>query len=106
ADGDARAIDAIRGVARVVARGAVAMTELYDTDLMIVGGPAVPPDVAEWYLAEISTAVNRFPIARRVRPVRGTYSALGANAAAVGAAAAVFHLAFAPRPRTHSGTAR
>ncbi|AEM83079.1 ROK family protein [Streptomyces violaceusniger] len=106
ADGDARAIDAIRGVARVVARGAVAMTELYDTDLMIVGGPAVPPEVAELYLAEISTAVNRFPIARRVRPVRVTYSTLSANAAAVGAAAGVFHMAFAPRLRTHSGTAR
>ncbi|MEV6130609.1 ROK family protein [Streptomyces violaceusniger] len=102
---DPRAVDAILEVARVVARGAVAMTDLYDTDLMIVGGPAVPPQIAELYLTEISTAVNRFPIARRVRPVRVTYSTLSMSAAAVGAAAGVFHMAFAPRLRTHSGTA-
>ncbi|MEL3947298.1 ROK family protein [Streptomyces sp. LNU-CPARS28] len=101
--GDPRAVDAIQDVARIVARGAVAMTDLYDTDLMIVGGPAVPPGVAELYLTEISTAVNRFPVARRVRPVRVTYSVLSGSAAAVGAAASVFHTAFAPRLRTHSG---
>lgn len=105
ANGDPRAVGAIREVARVVARGAVAMTDLYDTDLMIVGGPAVPPEVAELYLAAISTAVNRFPMARRVRPVRVTYSTLSASAAAVGAAAGVFHMTFAPRLRTHRGTA-
>ncbi|MFJ2648162.1 ROK family protein [Streptomyces sp. NPDC087420] len=105
ANGDARAAGAIRDVARVVARGAVAMTDLYDTELMIVGGPAVPPEVAELYLAEISGAVNRFPMARRVRTVRVTYSTLSASAAAVGAAASVFHMAFAPRLRTHSGAA-
>ncbi|MFC8077745.1 ROK family protein [Streptomyces sp. NPDC057307] len=104
ADGDQRAVGAIQDVARVVARGAVAMTDLYDTDLMIVGGPAVPPGVAELYLTEISTAVNRFPVARRVRPVRVTYSILSGSAAAVGAAASVFNSAFAPRLRTHSGT--
>ncbi|MCW1100157.1 ROK family protein [Streptomyces sp. RS2] len=103
AHGDVRAVTAIRDVARAVACGAVAMTDLYDTDLMIVGGPAVPPQVAELYLAEISAAVNRFPIARRVRTVRVTYSTLSASAAAVGAAAGVFHMAFAPRLRTHSG---
>ncbi|MCI3238929.1 ROK family protein [Streptomyces spinosisporus] len=105
ADGDERAVRAIRDVAVIVARGAVAMTDLYDIDLMIVGGPAVPPEVAELYLSEISTAVNRFPMARRVRTVRVTYSTLSASAAAVGAAAGVFHMAFAPRLRTHSGTA-
>ncbi|MFJ5262614.1 ROK family protein [Streptomyces sp. NPDC088387] len=105
AQGDTRAITAIRQVAGVVARGAVAMTDLYDTDLMIIGGPAVPPEVAELYLAEISASVNRFPMARRVRPVRVTYSTLSASAAAVGAAAGVFHMSFAPRLRTHKGAA-
>ncbi|MFF4749144.1 ROK family protein [Streptomyces sp. NPDC002514] len=103
AQGDARAVGAIRDVAGIVARGAVAMTDLYDTDLMIVGGPAVPPQVAELYLSEISAAVNRFPMARRVRTVRVTYSTLSASAAAVGAAAGVFHTTLAPRLRTHSG---
>ncbi|WP_030904955.1 ROK family protein [Streptomyces sp. NRRL F-5126] len=103
AAGDVRAVDAIRGVARVVARGAVAMTDLYDIDLVIVGGPAVLPEVAELYLSEISRAVNRFPVASRVRTVRVTCSTLSASAAAVGAAAGVFHMTFAPRLRTHNG---
>ncbi|MDX6355838.1 MAG: hypothetical protein QOF98_2741 [Streptomyces sp.] len=105
ADGDARAVAAIRQVARVVARGAVAMTELYDVDLIVVGGPAVPPQVAELYLTEIATAVNRLPLARRVRQVRVVYSTLSDAAAAVGAAAGVFHTTFAPRLHTHSGRA-
>jgi predicted NBD/HSP70 family sugar kinase len=100
AAGDVRAISAIREVARVVARGAVGMTDLYDTDLLIVGGPAVLPEVAELYVSEISAAVNRFPVARRVREVRVTRSTLNDAAAAVGAASSVFHSAFAPRLRT------
>jgi predicted NBD/HSP70 family sugar kinase/transposase len=103
ARGDERAAGAVRDVARVVARGAVGMTDLYDTDLLIVGGPAVPPEVAELYLSEISSAVNRFPMARRVRRVRVAYSTLGDAAAAVGAAAGVFHTTFAPRLRSHAG---
>ncbi|MCA1220422.1 ROK family protein [Streptomyces sp. 8L] len=103
AGGDPRAAAAIREVAQVVARGAVGMTDLYDTDLLIVGGPAVPPEVAELYLSEISSAVNRFPMARRVRRVRVAYSTLGDAAAAVGAAAGVFHTTFAPRLRSHAG---
>jgi predicted NBD/HSP70 family sugar kinase len=98
ADGDPRAMEAIRQVARVVARGAVGMTDLYDIDHLVVGGPAVPPEAAELYLTEISTAVNSFPMARRVRRVRVTYSTLRDAAAAVGAAAGVFHMAFAPQP--------
>ncbi|MFJ4790020.1 ROK family protein [Streptomyces sp. NPDC088794] len=103
AAGDQRAVSAIRAVARTVSRGAVAMTDLYDIDLMIVGGPAVLPEVAELFLAEISTAVNRFPMARRARTVRVTCSTLSASAAAVGAAAGVFNMTFAPRLRTHNG---
>ncbi|MFE2642624.1 ROK family protein [Streptomyces nigra] len=105
AAGDPLAVGAIRLVAQAVARGAAAMTDLYDSDLMIVGGPAVRPEVAELYLAEMSRAVNRFPMARRNRPVRVTYSILSTSAAAVGAATAVFHTTFAPRLRTHSGAA-
>ncbi|MCF3965088.1 ROK family transcriptional regulator, partial [Streptomyces fuscigenes] len=103
AAGDERAARAVTDVAGVIARGAVGMTDLYDTDLLIVGGPAVPPEVAELYLAEISAAVNRFPMARRVRHVRVAYSTLGDAAAAVGAAAGVFHTTFAPRLRPHAG---
>ncbi|KAB8170937.1 ROK family protein [Streptomyces sp. 3MP-14] len=99
--GDAKAVEILRSVARVVARGAVGVTDLLDTALLIVGGPAVRPEVAEIYLAEIDTAVNRFPVARAVRPVRVAHSLLNESAAAVGAASSVFHAAFAPRLRTH-----
>jgi hypothetical protein len=61
--------------------------------------------VAELYLTEISTAVNRLPLARRVRQVRVVYSKLSDAAAAVGAAAGVFHTTFAPRLHTHSARA-
>lgn len=97
AAGDPRAVRAVREVARVVARGAAGMAELYDIDLLIVGGPAVPPEVAPLYLSEISRAVNDFPTARRGRRVRVTHSALH-DAAAVGAAAGVFHSAFTAPP--------
>lgn len=98
AAGDPRAVGAVREVARVVARGAAGVTDLYDTDLLVVGGPAVPPEVAPLYLSEISRAVNDFPTARRVRRVRVTHSTLHDGAAAVGAAAGVFHSTLTPPP--------
>ncbi|TDC65771.1 ROK family protein, partial [Streptomyces hainanensis] len=103
AGGDERAVAAVREVARVVARGASGVTDLLDTGLLIVGGPAVPPAVAGLFLTEISEAVNRFPVARRVRRVHVAHSLLNESAAAIGAASGVFHAAFAPRLRTGSG---
>ncbi|MEV1007253.1 ROK family protein [Streptomyces sp. NPDC049881] len=100
AGGDARAVAAIREVAKVLARGATGMVDLLDTTLLIVGGPAVPPPVADVFLTEISAAVNRFPLARRLRRVRVEHSVLNDSAAAVGAASGVFHASFAPRLRT------
>ncbi|GAA3878725.1 ROK family protein [Streptomyces sedi] len=99
--GDTAAVSLLRSVADVVAHGAVGVTDLLDTSLLIVGGPAVRPEIAGIYLAEIDAAVNRFAAARAVRPVRVAPSLLNESAAAVGAASSVFHAAFAPRLRTH-----
>ncbi|UED84107.1 ROK family protein [Streptomyces profundus] len=99
--GDESALSIFRSVARVVARGAVGVTDLLDTALLIVGGPAVRPEVTELFLAEIDTAVNRFPVASDIRRVRVAHSLLNESAAAVGAASSVFHAVFAPRLRTH-----
>ncbi|SOD60509.1 Sugar kinase of the NBD/HSP70 family, may contain an N-terminal HTH domain [Streptomyces zhaozhouensis] len=99
--GDPEAVSLLRSVAHVVARGAVGVTDLLDTTLLIVGGPAVRPEIAGIYLAEIDDAVSRFAAARAVRRVRVAPSLLNESAAAVGAASSVFHAAFAPRLRTH-----
>uniref|UniRef100_UPI00069D871A ROK family transcriptional regulator n=1 Tax=Streptomyces sp. SBT349 TaxID=1580539 RepID=UPI00069D871A len=104
AAGDARAVEAFRSTARVLATGAIGVTDLLDTALLIVGGPAVPAAVAPIYLEEISAAVNRYPVARRVRRVHVAHSLLNESAAAMGAASGVFHASFAPRLRTHART--
>ncbi len=102
AAGDERAVAAIRDVARVVARGAIGVTDLLDTTLLVVGGPAAPAPVAGLYLSEISAAVNEFPVARHIRRVHVAHSLLNESAAAMGAASGVFHASFAPRLRTHA----
>ncbi|MEO3749456.1 ROK family protein [Streptomyces sp. B6B3] len=100
--GDERAAGAIRDVARVVARGAIGVTDLLDTTLLVVGGPAAPAPVAGLYLSEIRAAVNAYPVARHVRRVHVAHSLLNESAAAMGAASGVFHASFAPRLRTHA----
>ncbi|TDC07279.1 ROK family transcriptional regulator [Nonomuraea longispora] len=96
ARGDVRAVGVLEEVAGVLGLGAVGFIDLLDVDLIIVGGPAVLPPVAEIYRREISAAVNRFPLARHVREVHVAQSRLNEAAAAVGAASSVFHEAFTP----------
>ncbi|MFR9725978.1 ROK family protein [Streptomyces sp. MS19] len=102
AAGDPRAVRAVREVARVVARGAIGVVDLLDTTTLVVGGPAVPAQVADLYLTEIAAAVNRFPVARSLRRVHVAHSLLNESAAAMGAASGVFHASFVPRLRTHA----
>jgi predicted NBD/HSP70 family sugar kinase len=104
AEGDERAVSAVRGVAQVVARGAIGVIDLLDVGSLIIGGPAVLPQVADIYFAEVAAAVNRFPMASGIRKVQVARSLLNDSAAAVGAASGVFHAAFAPRLRTHART--
>ncbi|MEV6421218.1 ROK family transcriptional regulator [Streptomyces sp. NPDC051662] len=103
ARGDDRAVTVLENVAGTVALGAVGIIDLLDVELLVVGGPAVLPSVADLYLGRIAAAVNRFPVARRVRDVHVAQSRPN-QAAAVGAASSVFHSAFTPRlgPRGRS----
>ncbi|MFJ9029539.1 ROK family protein [Streptomyces sp. NPDC102274] len=105
ARGDDRAVTVLESVARTVALGAVGIIDLLDVELLVVGGPAVLPSVADLYLGQIAAAVNRFPVARRVRDVHVAQSRPN-QAAAVGAAAGVFHSAFTPRLSPHGRSAR
>jgi predicted NBD/HSP70 family sugar kinase len=98
ARGEDRAVAVLEHVARTVALGAVGVIDLFDVELLIIGGPAVLPSVADLYLRQISIAVNRFPVARRVREVHVALSRLN-QTAAVGAASSVFHSAFTPSLR-------
>ncbi|MFD7225760.1 ROK family protein [Streptomyces sp. NPDC059892] len=105
ARGDDRAVTVLENVARTVALGAVGIIDLLDVELLVVGGPAVLPSVADLYLGQISAAVNRFPVARRVRDVHVAQSRPN-QAAEVGAASSVFHSAFTPRLSPRGRSAR
>lgn len=105
ARGDQRAVRVFEEVARIVALGAVGIVELFDVELLIVGGPAVLPSVADLYVEQIAAAVNRFPVARRVREVQVARSRLN-QSAAVGAASSVFHAAFTPSLGARGRSAR
>ncbi|MFJ4439886.1 ROK family protein [Streptomyces sp. NPDC088923] len=96
AEGDPVVREVVDGVARVLARGAAGLVGLFDTELLVVGGPAVLPGVRTRYLDVITAAVNTFPLAHHVRTVRVAPSHLGEEAAAVGAASSVFHATFTP----------
>ncbi|GAA3694099.1 hypothetical protein GCM10022224_069540 [Nonomuraea antimicrobica] len=106
ARGDGRAVAVLEEVARVLGLGAVGFVDLLDVELVIIGGPAVLPSVAEIYRRGIAAAVNRFPLARHVRDVHVAQSRLNEAAAAVGAASSVFHEAFTPSLSTRARPAR
>ncbi|MFF2523073.1 ROK family protein [Streptomyces liangshanensis] len=99
AAGDPAAAAAVREVAQAVGRGALGLVDLLDIDLIVLGGPFFTPDVADFYLDEITRTVNEFPTARRLRRVEVEPSVLSAEAAAVGAASTLFHATFTPRLR-------
>ncbi|MEV8394607.1 MULTISPECIES: ROK family protein [unclassified Streptomyces] len=105
ARGDERAVAVVENVAGTVALGAVGIIDLLDVELLVVGGPAVLQSVADLYLGRIAAAVNRFPVARRVRDVHVAQSRPN-QAAAVGAASSVFHSAFTPRLSPRGRSAR
>ncbi|MEU4538848.1 ROK family protein [Streptosporangium sp. NPDC023825] len=96
ARGDRRAVAVIEEVARVIGLGAAGLIDLLDVELLIIGGPAVLPAVADIYHGQIAAAVNGFPMARHLREVEVAQSHLNRAAAAVGAASSVFHEVFTP----------
>ena len=89
----------VRQAARAIGRGTLAVIDMLDVGLVVVGGPFCTGPAAEVYLTEIERAVNDFPTARRLRRVHVERSVSTHEAAAVGAASTLFHASFTPRLR-------
>jgi predicted NBD/HSP70 family sugar kinase len=89
----------VHQAAKGIGRGVLALVDLLDIGLVVVGGPFFTEDVADVYLTEIEHAVNAFPTARRLRRVRVERSVNSSEAVAVGAASTIFHATFTPRLR-------
>ena len=89
----------VHQAARAIGRGTLAVIDLLDVGLVVVGGPFCTGPAAEVYLTEIERAVNDFPTARRLRRVHVERSVSIHEAAAVGAASTLFHASFTPRLR-------
>ncbi|HWG22764.1 ROK family protein [Actinospica sp.] len=89
----------VRQAAKAVGKGVLALIDLLDIDLVVIGGPFFTEDVAEIYLTEVEHAVNAYPTARRLRRVRVERSVSSSEAVAVGAASTIFHSTFTPRLR-------
>jgi predicted NBD/HSP70 family sugar kinase/transposase len=87
----------VRQAARAIGRGTLALIDMLDVGLVVVGGPFCTGPAAEVYLTEIERAVNDFPTARRLRQVHVERSVSIHEAAAVGAASTLFHASFTPR---------
>ncbi|SDT27160.1 ROK family transcriptional regulator [Microlunatus soli] len=96
--GDTAAVEAAQQIAGVIARGATALVDLLDLPLVVIGGPLYEPELRPTIRGAVEHAVNSWPTAHDARQVRVTDSRLGSNAAAIGAASTIFHLAFTARP--------
>ncbi|NNC13698.1 ROK family protein [Planctomonas sp. JC2975] len=95
--GEAHAVAAAEQIASVIAQGAVALIDLLDLPLMVIGGPVFEPELQELVVSEISREVNAVPTAHSARKVRVERSVLQGEAGALGAASSIFHNTFAPR---------
>jgi predicted NBD/HSP70 family sugar kinase/transposase len=89
----------VHQAARAVGKGVLAVIDLLDIGLVVVGGPFFTEEVADIYLTEIERAANAYPTARRLRRVRVERSVNSSEAIAVGAASTIFHSTFTPRLR-------
>lgn len=98
-DGEPAAVAAAQQIADVIALGAVALIDLLDLPLLVVGGPAFEPELHEIVLGTIDRAVNTLPTAHQARHVNVERSLVQVEAGAIGAASTIFHAAFAPSVR-------
>lgn len=89
----------VHQAAKAIGKGVLALIDLLDIGLVVIGGPFFTEEVAEVYLTEIEHSVNAYPTARRLRRVRVERSVNSSEAVAVGAASTIFHSTFTPRLR-------
>jgi predicted NBD/HSP70 family sugar kinase len=92
--GDERCMALIRSSARYLAAAVVSMVNLLDLDAVYLGGPGFA-DAAELYLEVLREALTR-AFTREVHAVETRLSAVGAEAAALGAASVVLHRNLVP----------
>ncbi len=97
--GDAAATAAAQQIADVIALGAVALIDLLDLPLLVIGGPAFEPELQEIVVTTIDRAVNSLPTAHHARHVSVQRSLVTVEAGAIGAASTIFHASFAPSVR-------
>ncbi|MGN6126692.1 MAG: ROK family transcriptional regulator [Humibacter sp.] len=95
--GEPHAVAAGEQIAAVIAQGAIALIDLLDLPLMVVGGPAFEPELRDLVVSTISREVNSVPTAHSAREVAVERSVLQDEAGAIGAASSIFHNTFAPR---------
>lgn len=101
--GDARCRELILASARALATAVVSMVNLLDLDVVYLGGPGFA-DAAELYLEVLREALGH-AFARNVHPVEARLSAVGIEAAALGAASVVLHRQLTPLRARDSGRA-
>ena len=99
AAGDPAATGAAQQIADVIALGAVALIDLLDLPLLVIGGPAFEPELQEIVVTTIDRAVNTLPTAHQARHVSVQRSLVKVEAGAIGAASTIFHASFAPSVR-------
>lgn len=97
--GEPAAVAAARQIADVIALGAVALIDLLDLPLLVIGGPAFEPELQEILVGTIDRAVNTMPTAHQARQVAVEPSLVKVEAGAIGAASTIFHVSFAPSVR-------
>lgn len=97
--GDPTATAAAQQIADVIARGTVALIDLLDLPVVVVGGPQFEPELQDIMINTIDAAVNTWPTAHRARHVRVEPSVLKTQAAAIGVASTIFHQAFTATDR-------
>lgn len=97
--GDPAAVAAAGQIADVIALGAVALIDLLDLPLLVIGGPAFEPELEELVVTTIDRAVNSMPTAHQARRVAVERSLVKTEAGAIGAASTIFHASFAPSVR-------
>lgn len=99
AAGNEAAVAAAQQIADVISIGAVALIDLLDLPLLVIGGPAFEPELEELVVTTVDRAVNSLPIAHAAQHVTVERSLVKVEAGAIGAASMIFHASFAPSVR-------
>jgi predicted NBD/HSP70 family sugar kinase len=95
AAGDAAAGRRVDTAAGYLGTAVVSLVNLLDVDLVVLGGPGLA-SAGETYRAAVAAAVRDGALARACHEPQVIISALGPDAAAIGAASLVFYGAFVP----------